>query len=64
MRKPIITTDVPGCDHLVDKNNPNGFLIRPKSSENIKNSVLKILNCDLKNGKKQLQLLPKEFLKK
>ena len=30
MKKPIITTKMPGCDHLI-YNNENGILIKPRS---------------------------------
>ena len=30
MKKPIITTKMPGCDHLIH-NNENGILIKPRS---------------------------------
>ena len=41
--RPIITTDVPGCRECVI-NNYNGFLIKSKSNEHLKNSMLKFLN--------------------
>lgn len=38
MKKPIITTDMPGCDHLIKKNE-NGVLIQPKSIVAIEKSI-------------------------
>tara|TARA_R110002072_G_scaffold289873_2_gene457213 strand:- start:9327 stop:10487 length:1161 start_codon:yes stop_codon:yes gene_type:complete len=46
MSKAIITTDMPGCNHLIP-NNENGILIQPKSIEAIEDAVLTILNKDL-----------------
>lgn len=46
MKNAIITTDMPGCNHLVSKGE-NGLLIEPKSSLAVKNAVLEILNKDL-----------------
>ena len=42
MGLPIITTNTPGCNLTVE-NKKNGFLIKPKSSKAIQESVLKIL---------------------
>jgi len=47
MGKPIITTDMPGCNHLVP-NGENGILIPPRDSKAITNAMLKILNEDLR----------------
>ena len=38
MKKPIITTKMPGCDHLI-MNNKNGFLIKPRSISAIEESI-------------------------
>ena len=46
--KPIITTDMPGCNHLIP-NNENGVLISPRSSEAIKNAILEVVNKDLQD---------------
>jgi len=46
MGKAIITTNMPGCNHLIPNNN-NGELIEPKSIVQIKNAILKILDKDL-----------------
>lgn len=44
MKKPIITTNMPGCDHLIDE---NGILIEPKSIKSIEEGILKILDKNL-----------------
>ena len=41
MKKPIITTRMPGCEHLIFENK-NGFLVQPKSVHSIANSISKI----------------------
>jgi glycosyltransferase involved in cell wall biosynthesis len=46
MGKAIITTNMPGCNHLIPKGE-NGELIEPKSSIEIKNAILRIINRDL-----------------
>lgn len=46
MSKPIITTDMPGCNHLIPFGN-NGILIPPKNTEAITNSMIDILGKDL-----------------
>ncbi|MDX1828790.1 MAG: glycosyltransferase [Lutibacter sp.] len=62
--KAIITTDMPGCDHLIE-NNENGQLIEPKSVDEIKNSILKIIDRDLvKLGIKSNELYHNKFSEK
>lgn len=46
MGKPIITTDMPGCNHLVTKGT-NGFLIPPKNIESITKAMINALDSDL-----------------
>jgi glycosyltransferase involved in cell wall biosynthesis len=46
MGKAIITTDMPGCEHLIPSGE-NGELIQPKSANEIKNAILRILGRDL-----------------
>jgi len=46
MTKAIITTNMPGCNHLIP-NNKNGELIEPKSIIEIKNAILRIIDKDL-----------------
>ncbi|HEU4790037.1 MAG TPA: glycosyltransferase, partial [Flavobacterium sp.] len=46
MGKPIITTDMPGCNHLIPSGE-NGELIKAKSVSAIKNAILRILERDL-----------------
>lgn len=47
MKKPIITTKMPGCDHLIH-NNENGILIEPRSVNAIEKSINFICNKELK----------------
>ena len=47
MKKPIITTKMPGCDHLID-NNENGILIEPRSINAIEKGINFICNKELK----------------
>ena len=44
--KPIITTDTPGCDHLV-LNGKNGFLCKKNDPKNLSQQIKKALNLDL-----------------
>jgi len=61
MKKAIITTDMPGCNHLVYNNN-NGLLIKAKSSVAIENAILKILDKDLeKLGEEGFKLYFNKF---
>jgi len=46
MHKPIITTNMPGCSHLVEKD-INGILIEPRSSLNVSKAIQEILKMDL-----------------
>lgn len=46
MKNAIITTNMPGCNHLIDEGK-NGILIAPRSVEAIEDSVKKILTRDL-----------------
>lgn len=43
MSLPIITTRTPGCDLTVD-HGKNGYLVSPKSTESIKEAVVRMLN--------------------
>lgn len=47
MKKAILTTKVPGCEHLINGAKLNGVLIKPKSSKEIMNGILDILNMDI-----------------
>lgn len=47
MKKPIITTKMPGCDHLI-QNNKNGLIIEPKSVDAIIESIDLICGKQLK----------------
>lgn len=46
MGKPIITSDMPGCNHLIPNGN-NGILIQPKNISQIKKSIIELSNKDL-----------------
>ena len=46
MKKPIITTKIPGCDHLIH-NNENGILIEPRSVNAIEKSINLICDKEL-----------------
>jgi len=60
----IITTDVPGCREMIDKNNPNGILIPAGSSIALSDAIIDILSDKKKrqimafNGRKMAE---KEF---
>ncbi len=61
MKKPIITTDMPGCNHLV-KDSKNGILVKPKSSEEIIKAIEKLINSDLSIfGDNSKDIYDKEF---
>lgn len=61
MGKAIITTDMPGCNHLIPSGE-NGELIQPKSVGEIKNAILRILDRDLVNlGIKSSKLYQEKF---
>lgn len=61
MGKAIITTDMPGCNHLIPTSE-NGELIQPKSVGEIKNAILRILDRDLVNlGIKSSKLYQEKF---
>jgi glycosyltransferase involved in cell wall biosynthesis len=61
MGKAIITTDMPGCNHLIPTGE-NGELIQPKSVSEIKNAIVRILDRDLVNlGIKSSSLYQEKF---
>jgi len=41
--RPLISTDVPGCNNIV-YDNINGFLCNPKDSNSLANSIIKMIN--------------------
>lgn len=47
MAKPILTTDMPGCNHLV-KNKQNGVLVKPRNKEAIVEGLRFLLKADAK----------------
>ncbi|MDH1601218.1 glycosyltransferase family 4 protein [Empedobacter sp. GD03739] len=61
MGKPILTTDMPGCNHLV-KDNKNGVLVQSQSTEEILKGLEYLLNADLeKMGIESNKLYLEEF---
>jgi glycosyltransferase involved in cell wall biosynthesis len=61
MSLPVITSNTPGC-RLTVIEGKNGYLVRPKSEEDIINAISKILNDDLNNmGRISRNLAENEF---
>lgn len=61
MAKPILTTDMPGCNHLVE-NNENGVLVRPKDVVGLVRALSCLSGQDLKDmGEKSLQIYNEKF---
>lgn len=61
MAKPILTTDMPGCNHLV-QNNKNGILVKPQSTKEIVKGLEYLLHADLKKmGMESNKLYYQEF---
>ena len=64
MGKPLITTDVPGCRHVVE-DGFNGFLCEPASGLSLANAIVKFLNLDdrqkLKMGENSRKAIEKKF---
>ena len=62
--KPIITSKVPGCKELVI-NNSNGFLCEPKSSKDLAEKMVKIINLkqnQIKSmGYKGLEIIKEKY---
>jgi glycosyltransferase involved in cell wall biosynthesis len=46
--KPIITTNMPGCSHLVNNSKPNGLIVNPLNEKNLSEALLKLFASDLK----------------
>ncbi|MDA9356673.1 glycosyltransferase [Flavobacteriaceae bacterium] len=64
MKKPIITTKMPGCDHLIH-NNENGILIEPRSVDAIEKSINYICEKELKTmGEASYKLYKSKFSEK
>lgn len=60
MEKPIIVTNVPGCDYLVSNN--NGILIEARSESDITKAINQIIKDDLITmGKKSRELYVSKF---
>jgi glycosyltransferase involved in cell wall biosynthesis len=59
--KPILASNVPGCNNLV-KNNYNGFLFKPRSSKSLLKALIKFI--DLPSKKKvHMQINSGNFIK-
>lgn len=64
MKKPIITTTMPGCDHLI-QNNENGILIEPRSFDAIEKSINFICQRELKwMGEASYKIYKRDFSEK
>ncbi|AOR26759.1 glycosyltransferase, GT1 family [Formosa sp. Hel3_A1_48] len=64
MKKPIITTKMPGCDHLIH-NNENGILIEPRSVDAIEKSINLICDKELTTmGEASYKLYKSKFSEK
>lgn len=61
MAKPIVTTDMPGCNHLID-DNKNGVLVKPQSIESLVSAFQFMSDKDLvKMGNRSFQIYRKMF---
>lgn len=59
--KPILTTDMPGCNHLV-KNNKNGILVKPESTDELIKAIKILTEKNLQNaGNESLKIYEEEF---
>lgn len=64
MNNAIITTDMPGCDHLIS-NDENGILIEPQNIKELENSIKNVLKKDIKiMGQKSNKLYHQKFSEK
>lgn len=64
MKKPIITTKMPGCDHLIH-NNENGILIEPRSFDAIEKSINFICGKELERmGEASYKIYKRHFSEK
>ena len=64
MGKPIITTEMPGCDHLISKSK-NGIMVKQKSVKEIEDSIIKILGKDIISmGQESYNFYKKKFSEK
>lgn len=64
MGKPIITTDVPGCNNIVE-DGVNGFLCKPKDSRDLADKMIKMINLSeeerIEMGRRGREKVIKEF---
>jgi glycosyltransferase involved in cell wall biosynthesis len=64
MGKPIITTEMPGCDHLIS-NSKNGIMVKQKSVKEIEDSIIEILGKDIISmGQESYNFYKKKFSEK
>ena len=64
MNNAIITTDMPGCNHLIS-NDENGILIEPQNIKELENSIKNILKKDITiMGQKSNKLYHQKFSEK
>lgn len=57
---PCITTDIPGCREVI-KHGENGFLIKPKDKQSLKEAILKFLELDV-HQEKRVSALAREIV--
>lgn len=63
--KPIITTNMPGCNHLIDDKNQNGFLIEKNDFLGLSKAIIRISNSNLVTlGENSFKLYHNEFSEK
>lgn len=59
--KPILTTDMPGCNHLVN-NNKNGILVKPQNTEEIIKAIKVLTEKNLQNvGTESRKIYEEQF---
>jgi glycosyltransferase involved in cell wall biosynthesis len=62
--KPIITTNMPGCNHLI-KGNRNGIIVKPKNSSELFLAMQDILRKDYKSmGMESKKIYDENFSEK
>ena len=64
MAKPLIASNIPGCNEIID-DGVNGFLFNVKSSQSLKNKIIKFVNLSKEEkdamGQKSRLKVEKEF---
>ena len=60
--KPIITSNVPGCNHLIDKKNENGILLENLHFSNLAEALIRLSKKNLITlGENSFQLYKNKF---